>query len=190
VVAAVDTWSVISSVASVLAATAALVTILYARATVQEAQRGRRESRANHVEAIAEQKTMAAAFSSAHAEQMADRQRAHDADARLQRLAQMERISELLLSVIDAARAEALEPPPLLTPPSQFRATRIPAMLARLGVALTILDQLAGPRLELASDLAVRGYGPGSNAMQVVGDAISALKQIESIVRGDVVHPA
>lgn len=86
---------------------------------------------------------------------------------------------------IDVAREEAVNPPPPLDPPLPFRATRISAMLTGLGVAVNILDSLGGPELQVAADLATRGYGPGSSAMQIVGGGIDALREIDSLIRNE-----
>lgn len=189
-----DFWSALGGMASVVAAISALVTIGYARATVREARRARKESRDAHEEeitelrsatkaAIAEQRAAAEASAAAHREEMHERDRALRADLTLQRIGQVERISQLLLSLVETAREESINPPPPLSPPMPLRATKVPAMLVRLGVAVSILDSLGGPELLVANKLARQGYGGGSNPMEVVGSGLDALREIDSLVR-------
>lgn len=110
-------------IASGLAAVAALVAILYARLTVHEAKLGREQSRAAHIEAVAEQKAAAQALACAHREEMTERHLAHEAELTMQRIVAIQQTSKLLLELIDVAREEAINPPPLLNPPLPFRAT-------------------------------------------------------------------
>jgi hypothetical protein len=49
-------------------------------------------------------------------------------------------------------------------------------MLARLRVAVTILNSLGGPELLVASKLANQGYGVGSNPIQVASGGLDALR--------------
>ena len=66
-----------------------------------------------------------------------------------------------------------------------FRATRIPAMLARLQTALTMLSSLGGPDLLAASRLAAGDYNLGSSPLEIVGGGVNALREIESLVCND-----
>lgn len=178
--------------ASILAAVAALVTILYARATVREARDGRRENRGAHLEeiaemrqattaAVAEQQAATEASAAQHRVEMAERDRALAAELAVQRLTQLDRISELLLLLADVARDEARNPPERLAP--AISGTRLPGILRRLRNAITVLEALGGPELLAAGPLARRGYGGGSDAVSFLGDALDALEEIDKLVR-------
>lgn len=178
--------------ASIVAAVAALVTILYARATVREARHARRENRDAHLEeiaemrqatnaAVAEQQAATEASAAQHRAQMAERDRALEAELAVQRLTQLDRISELLLLLADVARDETRDPPAKLGP--GITGTRLPGILRRLRNAITVLEALGGPELLAAGPLARRGYGAGSHAISYLGDALDALEEIDALTR-------
>ena len=125
--------------------------------------------------ALAEQRTATEASEAAHREQMAERERALTAEMTVQRVAQVERISTLLLNLVDVARDEQLRPPEPLDEGSPFRATAIPAILVRLQSAVLILESLGGPRL-LRPSRSRPGYGGGSNAMAIASAGIDAFR--------------
>jgi hypothetical protein len=116
---------------------------------------------------------------------MAQRQRAHRAELTIQRITAMREVSMMLLALVDVARDEAMDPPLPLNPPLPFRATRIPAMLVSLGVALTILDSLDGPEPQAARSLAAQGFHVTDDPMRVLGAGIDALREIDSLVCND-----
>lgn len=102
------------AIATIVAAVAALLAVYFARKTVGEAEEARRESRKAHAEEMAEMRAAGEAAAAQHRAEMAERQRAFDADLVLRRLAQLEQISALLLHLVEVARTEYFEPPPPL----------------------------------------------------------------------------
>ncbi len=176
----------VNAVAAVVAAIAALVTILYARRTVAEAKAASEDLeriRAATDAALLEQRSAAQASAAEHSAEMAERKRAISAELGVQRLAQLQRISELLLLLADVAREEERNPPEPLGP--GISGTRLPGILKHLRNSITVLEALGGPRLLKAGPLAARGYGAGSQAIRFLGDAIDAFEEIDSLVRAD-----
>lgn len=155
-------WGALGGISVVIAALAALVTIFFARSTVQEARLARRD---NH---------------QAHEEEMAERAIALAAELRLQRIKQIEVVAEVLVDLIETARSEYIDPPPRTNPPMPFRATLIPTLLSRLGTALAILHSLEGPELPKAQQLAKQGFSVGTPPMNIVNDGAEALREVEA----------
>lgn len=198
-----EVWAIIGGISSGIAAFAALITIVYARRTVVESRQGRREAQAAHREDleearvarvqseeahkqnVAQQQRARQDFADAHREQMSERAAATATEIRLQRVLQAKRVAEVLMDLIETARAEHLNPPPSLAPPSPIRASRIPALLARLQNTVTVLESLGGPRLVVGGQLAAEGHTPGSIEMRYVGKGIDALREIDSLLRND-----
>jgi hypothetical protein len=190
--------TVASAIATVVAAVAALVTIHFARQTVDEARAGRRESHNYHEEEmraardaaeVAEARHKAElrelefgrlAGQGQHEENMAERTRASARARDEERLLQLDRISALLLEIIDVARDEARDPPEKLG--AAITGTRLPAMLLRLANAVEVLRALGGPVPELAADFANSGYSAGSQAIRYLGEGIDALRDIQRVV--------
>jgi len=177
-----ELWGAVGGLGSVLAATEALVTIVYARATVLEGRVTRRESHEAHQQDLVESRAATDAAAAAHREETADRAKAFSAEVTLERIRQVERVCEVLTALIAAAREETINPPPQYNPPMPFRATAIPALLVRLGVAVAVSDSLGGPQLLAAGQLANYGYQP-ETTMKVVGMGIDALREIDALVR-------
>ncbi len=179
-----DAWSAVGGIAAVVAAGAALITIWYARATVGEARAARREASDAHTEEVAEQRSALQASTAAHQEQMRERERALATEIKLQRIVQLERVAEVLTDLADTARAEAIQPPGRpVTDQSGQRMTRIPAVLARLRVAVALLDALGAPRLIAAGKLG-RQAG-GTPPQTTLSSALDALREIESLARNE-----
>lgn len=193
---AADAWTTVGGVASVVAAAAALVTIIYARATVQVAREARQEARRDHAQslaaereaasaAVAEQRAAIEAAAAAHHEEMADRARAFEAEIVLERIVQLERIADVLSELVDVARDEHVSPPPQLAPPSPFRATRLPAMLERVRTGMSILAALGAPELPALTRLVNEGANYISNPMQLVALGRDSLVEVGRIVQRD-----
>jgi hypothetical protein len=180
-----DIWSALGGFSALVAAGAALATIFYARVTVGEARQGRQESRVAHEEEMQERRTAAEAYAAAQREEMSERERSRESDLRLQRVLQVERISQLLLDLVNTAQHEWANPPPQYAPPMPLTLTGIPAILVRLGVALEVLVSLGGPEVAKARQLVAEGYGGGMAPSKVVGGGIDALREIDSLVRND-----
>ena len=59
-------------------------------------------------------------------------------------------------------------------------------MLVCLGVAMTALESLDGPQLQVAASLADHGYGPTFDSMEVVGTEIVDQDRLTSCTPFDV----
>jgi hypothetical protein len=82
---------------------------------VREAKQAREQSHRDRLEAIEQQEAAEKAFAAAHREEMSERDRAYDAELRLQRIVQADRISEAIVNLIETAYDEVKSPPPMLT---------------------------------------------------------------------------
>lgn len=197
-VIATEFWGGLAAGASVVAAVAALATVIYARATVADARQGRREAAAQHEAVLAEQQRTAAA---AEAAQEETRRAAMDARAAyedertaaartlamqqtLRRIDQIDRITQLLGSLANIARDEAVTPPPTVGMQG-FPLTRIPTVLAELRTAEALHTALGGANLPNVHELAVNGYALGREPMQFLGRAQAALDEIGWLVAND-----
>jgi hypothetical protein len=179
-----DALNTVGGLASVVAAGAALVTIMYARATVVQARTARQEASQAHAEEAQQQAQILEATRLAHEQEMAERERALASELYLQRLVHLGRITDLLGEVADVARIEQAQPPPLIegTP---FRLTRTTGMLARLEAAVVIFESLGGPQLAKAEQLSKEGRRANTPPMRIVGEAMAVLDEITFIAKDD-----
>jgi len=99
----------VGDIATVVAAIAALVTVLYARQTVRESRTGRREASDDYRELMAEQRVANDMAQANAAAEMSDRSQALYTEITLQRMTQFERIGDLLVRVV-RARTRPVEP--------------------------------------------------------------------------------
>ena len=180
-----DAWGTIGAVASVVAAGAALATVLYARATVREAKVARENAHRDHLDEIVRQEAVAEATSKAHHADMEERRCAHEAERALQRGIQLQQVAVLLNDLVDVARREHLEPPQIISEGNPFRATGIPAMIYRLRATLAFLAVLDGPILPDTTQLANEGAQGGTAAISIVSRGITALQEIERATQSD-----
>jgi hypothetical protein len=178
-----DAWVAVGGIGSVVAAAAALVTILFARQTVRESVVARQENREAHDAEMREQSAALEVAATAHREEMAERRRALEADIKLQRIIQMERVAETLLDLIRVARDEEMNPLPQI--PSLVRGmTLIPSVLSRLQASIVLLGLLGPGTTPLrAADLAYRGAG--MQPLEIIGAARDALVEIVDLGRND-----
>jgi hypothetical protein len=170
----------VSAFATVLAAVAAVIALRFARATVKESQQARADNQLAHMEEMSEAARQTLAAAQQYQAEATERARAEAAALVDRRLEQLERISDLLLLIVDVARDETRAPPERLGP--GITGTRLPAILMRLENAVSVLDSLGGPQPAKAAELAERGYGAGSQPIQWVGDGIEALREVRSLV--------
>jgi hypothetical protein len=179
-----DVLNAVGGMASVIAAGAAFVTVLYARATVTQARSARQEAKEAHAEETRQHARLLEATEAAHQQEMMQRKRAFAAELALQRHAQLERIADLLGEVADVARMEQIQPPPRIdgTP---FPLTRTTGMLARLEATLVIFESLGGPSFDSAMQLSKEGRRATTPPMQLVGGAMDAMDEITSRTRSD-----
>jgi hypothetical protein len=177
-----DVLNAVGGMASVVAAGAALVTVIYARATVIQARAGRREAKDAHAEETRQQAQLLEATRMAHEQEMVEREKALASEMFLQRLVHLGRITDLLGDVADVARAEEINPPPT-TEGTMIRLTRTTGMLARLEAAITIFESLGGPALATAEKQSRKGRMANTPPMRILGDAMSALDEIAFLAR-------
>jgi hypothetical protein len=168
-----DALSPVGQIASLVAAGAAVAAIWFAKRTVSEAKRARREANAAHAEQLAESRRLLEATTEAHRIEMAARARDFEAERIVQRLAQLRAITDVLRELTDIARDEETHPP-LRTQANQ-PLSRIPSRLAQLSAALSIYQRLGGPPMKEAGELARAGYNLGTPLMQVLGQAQAGL---------------
>src|SRR5665647_3051360 len=133
--------SSVGSISTVVAALAALMTIVLARKTVAEARAGRSEARGAHLAEMDQQAVFLEATTTAHEREMQARANALASELVLQRLAQVGRVEELIGEVSDIARFE-IEHPPLPIEGQIGTWTRITCALARLEAAIVICERL------------------------------------------------
>lgn len=109
--ASLGSWlSVASTVFASAAAVATIAAVIYARKTVNESQAATKAMADQHREQIAELKASAAASHAASQKELLERRIAFDHDLAVQRLAQLQRISEALTELIHAVREERTHP--------------------------------------------------------------------------------
>jgi hypothetical protein len=209
---AVSWWTVIATLAAVLAAGAALVTVIYARRTVvdgraahrelmqaqrqasedfttahQEAMTSEQQARGDfttaHREAMAAQALAREDFAAGRAEEMEQRKRALDAQIVLERLAQAGRVTEVLITMARTARDETLTPPP--TAAGSQRATFISSLQAQLRAALAVFYALGGPTLETADDLAAKAYSLTTQPIEILQLATNSLGELKRLANQD-----
>ena len=182
-----DTWTAIGGLASVVAAAAALVTIIYARATVHEARQTRDESHQAHLEEMTDRRAAAETSAVMHHDEMQARDRALAAELSLQRIVQVGRVVDALLDLVDTARKELDDPPPLLSRDHPIRMTRIPHRQMQLRVAVELLDRLGGPTFAKTQELAKDAFiADGRNPTAVISAGTTALTEINTVVESDV----
>jgi hypothetical protein len=172
----------VSALATVIAASAAVIALRFARATVKESQEARGANQLAHYEEMEEASRRTLAAAQQYQAEVAERAQAEAAHLIDRRLEQLERISDLLLLIVDVARDETRNPPERLGP--GITGTRLPAILMRLDNAVSVLESLGGPKPAKATTLAERGFGAGSQPIQWVGDGIDALREVRSVVTG------
>lgn len=175
----------VGEAATVVAAGAALVTVLFAGATVRQAKDTRKEQSKAHQEEMAQYAELVHATTAAHQREMAERERAFQAELVLQRLAQIGRVMELAGEAADLARADIANPPPP-TGIGNGTWTRVTGALARLEAAAVIYERLGGPQLppEIKT-FSIEGRRMGTSPKLVVGEAMSVLEKLKHLAETD-----
>jgi hypothetical protein len=166
-----DAWSTVGSLAAVVAALAALVTVWFARRTVMEARAGRREQHDAHTAEIHQQERLLNATVTAHEREMQERDRALAAELVLQRIAHLRGITNTLRQLSDLARDD-IEYEPSTIPFTPIRLTRITGAIVHLRALLAMFESLGGPPLMQAQNL-VNTYSAGTPPGQVLGMAMN-----------------
>jgi hypothetical protein len=181
-VSATTIITLVSAGATVVAATATVWAVIYARRTVAEAQEGRAEASAAHEAQMSEMGRAIAAAAEQHRTEMADRNQVAKTEAVGRRVEQLERMSELLLQIVDVARNEHCHPPEPLS--EAVGGSQLAAMLKRLQNAVAAFVELGGSYPERTGELARRGFGRGDQAIRLVGEGVDALSEIAMITLG------
>ena len=205
-------WTVVATVAAVVAAGTAFGAVIYARSTVvdgraahRELMKAQREASDDftvahreamgaqqvarddfteaHREAMAAQTLAREDFAAGRAEEMAERKRALDAQIALERLAQAGRITEILITIARTAHDETLSPPPAAA--GSQRATFIPSLQAQLRSALAVFYALGGAKLETADDLAGKAYSQTTQPIEVLKLATNSLGELKRMADQD-----
>jgi len=158
----------VSEIASVVAAVAALTTVLYARATVRAGKAG-----------LSEQRAATEAAQRGHREHMEERARAFDAELVLQRIVQVERISSVVVELMAAAHEEQN------TSPRAESGSRIPAMFNRLVVATSALSVLGGPSIDGLDQVILKFGDSLGESPELIGACDFALRAIRLSLRYD-----
>jgi hypothetical protein len=179
-----DAWTTVGTIASVVAAGAALVTVRFARGTVIESRAGRREAHLAHAEETRQQAQLLEATITAQEREMEERQRAWASELVLQRLIQLGRVIELLGETADIARLE------IASPPEKVRGqigtwTRITGALARVEAAVSTFERLGGPPLSDVREMSIRCRRMDTPPERVVGEAMAMLAEAQHIAATD-----
>jgi hypothetical protein len=175
-------WATIGNIASVVAALAAAVAILFAKRTVDEARASRREANDAHEHLLASHRQQLEASSAAHREEMAQRAQALASERKLEVLRQLQQIASVLVNLADGARDEAINPPARLSEISPIPLTCITGILAALRATTASLDALRGPDLPQVRRVASQSFSPGTPPMHFVGEAFMALSEVENAI--------
>jgi hypothetical protein len=138
----------VETIASVVAAVAAVGALYFARDTVREAIEDRNDASKHHEEQIEQLTSLLAATKEAHDEEASDHRRLYDHDLIIRRVAQIQRISETLSALMDAARSEWSNPTPRydLGNGGMLAATPVMALQTRLRLEVQVLRSLGGPQ--------------------------------------------
>lgn len=175
---------VLGDIASGVAALAALFTIYYARATVLVARKARQEASAAHGEEMAREAQLLEVTRTAHAQEMAERNRALERELWLQRLAQLGKLQDLLWEAADIGRLEISSPPERIEgQPGSW--TRLTGVLLRIEGALVNLELLGGPSLSEIKQMAGNCRQVGVHPGLVVSETMSALQRTVYLSEND-----
>lgn len=122
-------------------------------------------------------------MATAHQEELAQRARALEAERQLEVVRRLDRLARALLYLADCAREEAINPPTRLSEVSPIPLTRIPGLLAALRAAAAAVLACGGPDLPKVRRIADQGYHGGTSPMYLVGEAFTALQEVEDALR-------
>lgn len=139
----------VETIASVVAAVAAVGAVYFARDTVREAIKDRDVASKRHQEQISQLTSLLGATKAAHDEEASDRRRLYDHDLIIRRVAQIQRISDTLSELMDAARSEWSNATPRydLGNGRMLAATPVMALQTRIRLEVQVLRSLGGPQL-------------------------------------------
>jgi hypothetical protein len=183
----------VDSVAAIIAAVAALVTVYFARKTVTESVTAREDSRKSHQEVMAASAEATAAaraqgeeltsqLRDASQAELAERARSLAADLAVRRLGQLNQVSATAFEIARQAQSEVANAPGTidLGGGRNITNTRIPAMSARLRTQVEILKAMGGP--DLTNRLPETGRGDQASSLRIWGVATDLMLAIELVV--------
>jgi hypothetical protein len=184
-----DVIGTVGGLGSVVAAGAALVTVLYARSTVVVARAGRRDAHDAHGEEMREHARLFEATKVANEQEIEARERALRAELVLERLSQLGRVEEMLGEIGDIARFEIAQPPPLIGA-GPGRWSRVTGALTRLEAAIGICERLGidgtvAAVLSEAKLMSNQRRGVGTPPTLVVSEAMMLLSRLGSAIESD-----
>lgn len=163
-------WDAVGAIAGVVNVLVLPLALWIAYLAIREARTQRREARQAHEAQLAEQRRNAEEAGEAHRERLAEQQRALAAEVKLQRLAQLQRMADVLLAIRDAARAQDRD--------------RLPALLAQLRVANAVL-RAHGETVLSTLRILSEGEAAGMNSERLLSVAIDALGAAERCARSE-----
>jgi hypothetical protein len=174
-----------ADIAPGVAAVAALLTVYYARATVSEARKSRREASSAHTEEMSREAQLLEATTAAHEQEMVARADALARELWLQRLTQLGKVQELLGEAVEAAHSEIgkrqLGSPAIVG----IGSTQLSSALLRVEAALVILARLGGPVLPEVRNMAEKGRNAGASRHEVEADAVRAIAATRFLAETD-----
>ncbi len=175
----------VGEIFSGIAALAALLTVIYARKTVLEAERARKEASKAHGEEMTREGQLLEATQRAHEQEMAERASAFDRDLWLQRLMQLGRVQEALSATVDATHAEigrrGLGEPAMVG----MSATPLTSAVLRLEGSLVILGRLGGPALADVRKVAGRARQLGTPLQELLSELTGSLDGTRAVAEAD-----
>jgi hypothetical protein len=174
-----DWTSVIGLAFAALAGFFAWRAVHWARQTVKDGETASREAADRHDEQIAEMRAATTAAAAQHSAEMADRERLAAVENADRQLVQLERISDLIMDILNRAREEHINPPPNIG--LGLTGSQLAPMCIRLENALAALYGRAMPSPVKARDLASRGRGAGTPASNTYAMAVDALLEIHQL---------
>jgi hypothetical protein len=181
-----DWTSLVGLAFAALAAFFAGRAVHYARQTVKDGATASEAAATRHAAQIAEMRSLLTATHNAHEEEASDRRRLYDHDLIIRRVAQMQRISEVLADLIDATRAEWTNPTPRydLGSGRMLAATPIMALQERLRLEVQVLESLGGPKIaDWVPPLTRDDDVPGLQRLWT-SEGLTALERIKGMLQG------
>lgn len=151
----------------------------WARQTVRDGETASREAADRHDEQIAEMRAATTAAAAQHQAEMADRQQMAALETADLLLAQLERISDLIMDILNQAREEDIHPPDNVGP--GLTGSKLAPMCIRLENALAAIYGRAMPSPIKARDLASRGRGAGTPPINTFAMAVDALLEVHQL---------
>jgi hypothetical protein len=180
----------LATIFAAVAAIAAVLAIKYARDTVAVARDANKESAKANAEAVEARGKQVAAMNAATEATIASsaaaaerRKLALAAELSFRRMEHIERLSDLLRTIADVARAESRNSPEPLAP--RHTGSALPVLHRHLGNSVRIMQLVTGgSELPKIAEFARAGYTPG-NPLSSLSGAVDGLLEIETLLLND-----